>query len=68
MEQNASSTSQIRPPATGSGTWERLRIYLIGVGIGVMLLGTFWQRKRQAQQREAAETAASQTPGQPGQP
>jgi hypothetical protein len=37
-------------PAHGrsSGTGQRLRTYLIGVGIGVILLGMFWMMRRQA--------------------
>ena len=36
-----------------SGLGDRLRTYLIGVGIGVMLLGMFWMMKRRAVQNQA---------------
>ena len=38
---------------TRSGLGDRLRTYLIGVGIGVMLLGMFWMMKRRAVQNQA---------------
>lgn len=50
-----------------SNLGERLRTYLIGVGVGAMLLGLFWMMKyqtalQQAQQQNTTPNGASSTP------
>jgi len=54
------SPSQMRPALSRSRTWERLRIYLIGVGIGCMLLGMFAMLKWQAKQAQAGQAGGQQ--------
>lgn len=59
----------------GSSTFgHRLRMYLIGVSIGVILLGFFWASRNQAAQRAAQQAASEQaapangTPAETGTP
>ncbi len=53
---------------TRSGFGERLRTYLIGVGIGAILLGMFWMMKRQAAQNQAAAPVQEGGSAQPSSP
>ena len=51
-------TSTSMPASSGprSGFGDRLRTYLIGVGIGAMLLGMLWMMKHRAQQAQQQGT------------
>lgn len=56
------------PPPSGprvAGFGERLRTYLIGVGIGLMLLGMFWMMKHRAAQQQATAPNTTQNGGNP---
>lgn len=62
-------TSISTPPSgrSWSGFGDRLRTYLIGVGIGLMLLGGFWMMKKRAQQaQQQGATQQAPMPGGPG--
>jgi hypothetical protein len=54
------------PRKNAPGVGDRLRIYLIGVGIGVILLGAFWLLKNQAAQNQPLPSNPGQvTPTRP---
>lgn len=64
-----STTPQPSGPRV-AGLGERLRTYLIGVGIGLMLLGMFWMMKHRAAQQQAPTSATTPNgvPSTPGAP
>ena len=54
------------PRKNAPGLGDRLRIYLIGVGIGLILLGTFWLLKNQSARNQPFPSNSG--PGTPTRP
>lgn len=56
MSTSTNQAAPSSPPTRTSGLGDRLRTYLIGVGIGAVLLGMFWMMKRQAALQQSNTT------------